>query len=111
MPNRATVFKTADKTVIYQKALKYLVTLEHEYQRTIAMSPPGAYVKPPTTDQLARHLGYTQPQTMLILNHLQLMGSITKNRRKSAGPSGNGYDGSLYSEVHPTERTLKRFQK
>ena len=87
--------------------LRHLVALDLEYQRRRAESKSGVYVTPPTTRQLATHFNMSQRKVLRVLNHLELLGLVTKHRRLSAGPSGYGYDGSLHSEVHPTERALR----
>lgn len=90
--------------------LRHLVELELAYRSAKARAPSNAYTKPPTTDQIATFLGCRQSQALSILNDLEILGLITKNRRRSAGLSGYGYDGSLYSEVHPTEKTVERYR-
>lgn len=84
--------------------LRQLVAWEEEYEARKSEAGSHQYVTPTTTNKLAKHFNINQRKMLDLLNHLELLGFITKHRRQSAGPSGNGYDGSLYSEVHPTAR-------
>lgn len=103
--------REGDRRVIWRRVLQYLVELEIDFLDAKSKAAPGKYVKPPTTDQVAKRMGFTQSEAIKVLNELEVLGSVKKYRRRSAGLNGNGFDGSLYSEVHPTKRTLERFKK
>ena len=61
----------------------------------------------PTTDRCSKHFNYSHTDMLVLLNQLEKWNLIQKRRRLSAGISGDGYDGSLHSEVIPTERGRK----
>jgi hypothetical protein len=86
------------------RVLRQLVAWDDEYQRKKVEAKPGVYVTPPTTDKIAKQFSMGQRKMLSLLSYLELLGLIAKHRRRSAGPSGYGYNGSLYSEVHPTAR-------
>jgi hypothetical protein len=86
------------------RILGKIVEWDHEYEQRLAESKSPRYVAPPTTDKVAKQFGLSQRMALEYLNYLQLLGFIVKSRRYSAGPTGYGYDGSLYSKVHATAR-------
>ena len=59
------------------------------------------------------HFKYKKHAEMMkLLGVLERSGYITKRERISAGPSGYGYDGALFSHVSPTKKareTLLRY--
>jgi hypothetical protein len=61
----------------------------------------------PTTERCSKHFNYSHNEMLALLNQLEQWHLIQKRRRLSAGISGDGYDGSLHSEVIPTERGRK----
>lgn len=58
----------------------------------------------PTTERCSTHFNCKHSEMLALLNQLEGWGLVNKRRRISAGVTGNGYDGSLHSEVMPTER-------
>ena len=61
----------------------------------------------PTTKRCSTHFNYKHSEMLTLLNQFESWGLVKKRRRISAGIAGNGYDGSLHSEVMPTERGRK----
>ncbi len=61
----------------------------------------------PTTERCSTHFNYKHSEMLTLLNQFESWGLVKKRRRISAGIAGNGYDGSLHSEVMPTERGRK----
>lgn len=57
----------------------------------------------PTTDKCSIHFKFNHSEMLALLNQLEKWGLVRKRRRLSAGITGDGYDGSLHSEVMPTE--------
>lgn len=83
------------------RVLRQLVVWADEYLRKKAASK-SKYVAPPTTEQCTKHFQVTHKDMLGLLNRLERDGLVSKERRLSAGLSGNGYDGSLHSSVLPT---------
>jgi hypothetical protein len=54
------------------------------------------------TNHVTKHLGTTQVDTMKLLRVLRQQGFLTLRPRKSAGPTGYGWAGSLYGELTPS---------
>lgn len=96
---------------VHRVVLRHLIKLEIEYRSKRDATPKHIYVTPPTTKQVAEFLGCTQATALKRLNEMEMLGQVRKSRRLSAGTSGYGWDGSLYSEVHPTERAMERYAK
>jgi hypothetical protein len=62
------------------------------------------YVSPPTTDQFTKHFRVLHDDMLACLSRLQRRGLLEKERRRSRGISGHGFDGSLHSSVLPTAK-------
>jgi hypothetical protein len=69
--------------------------------------PASRYVQPPTTEMFTKHCKCSHRDVLKLLNRLERAGLLRKERRRSAGISGYGYDGSLYSSVLPTTEGRK----
>ncbi len=69
------------------------------------------YTFPPTTDKCAKYFNVSQESMLAILNRLEGRGLVRKARRNSAGPSGYGYNGSLFSSVFATDEARKIISK
>ena len=83
--------------------LRQLVVWEDEFLSKKAEEPH--YIVPPTTERCAKHFDSPHDDMMALLNRLEGRGLLKKQRRISAGLSGNGYDGSIHSSVFPTLKT------
>ena len=57
----------------------------------------------PTTEKCSNHFEFNHSEMLVLLNQFETWQLIIKRRRLSAGIAGDGYDGSLHSEVMPTE--------
>lgn len=86
-----------------ERVLRQIIQWSDEYLAFKASSPRSAYLEPPTTETCSEHFRYDHKDMLALLNCLEKDGLIEKRRRQSAGLSHNGYDGSLYSEVIPTQ--------
>ncbi len=85
------------------KVLREVVRLAYAYEAKVG--GPGKssrFVAPPTTLDLSKHFKTEHSEMLKMLRGLEKTGLLQKSRRLSAGLSGNGYDGSLYSAVLPT---------
>lgn len=92
--------------------LRHLGALQVDYESAVEASRgTGRYVCPPTTDQLAKHFKVAQVEMLRYLNELERDGLVRKERRKSAGITGYGYDGSLYSSVLLTSKGTALLQR
>ncbi|WP_157353834.1 hypothetical protein [Aromatoleum toluclasticum] len=83
------------------RVLRQLVVWADEYLRKKAATK-SRYIVPPTTEQCTKHFHVSHNEMMTLLNRLERDGLVSKERRLSAGLSGNGFDGSLHSSVLPT---------
>lgn len=89
------------RTLEESALLRQLISWANEYiERKSAVRPN--YVEPPTTKRCTDHFKWPHEKTMKILSRLEQAGLVVKERRRSAGISGHGWDGQLYSSVMPT---------
>ena len=86
-----------------ERILSQIIQWADEYAVIKAKEDRLAYLKTPTTDKCSKHFRYSHEEMLALLNQLEKQELIIKRRRQSAGLGGNGYDGSLYSEVIPTK--------
>lgn len=86
-----------------ERILSQIIQWADEYAAVKASGDRRAYLQPLTTDKCSKHFRYGHGEMLALLNRIEKQELIVKRRRQSAGYSGNGYDGSLYSEVVPTE--------
>ena len=89
-------------TLFDTRLLNKLVIWYVEYlnvKRKEEASGRGKYVEPVTTEICSKRLKVPHDKILRSLNRLERLGFILKRRRQSAGVTGNGWDGSLYSEV------------
>lgn len=88
---------------VEERILSQIVQWADEYSAVKAKGDRLAYLEPPTTEKCSTQFRYSHEEMLALLNRLENQELIIKRRRQSAGLGGNGYDGSLYSEVIPTE--------
>lgn len=86
-----------------ERILNQIIQWADEYAAAKASGDRLAHLQVSTTDKCSKHFRYGHGQMLALLNRLERQKLIVKRRRQSAGNGGNGYDGSLYSEVIPTE--------
>lgn len=86
-----------------ERVLGQAIRWADEYASAKETGDRLAYRKMPTTERFSKHFRYGHGEMLALLNRLEENDLLVKRRRKSAGLSGNGYDGSLYSEVVPTD--------
>lgn len=86
-----------------ERILSQIVQWTDDYLAAKVSGDSLAYLLAPTTDKCSKHFKYDHDKMLALLNRFEKQKLITKYRRKSSGLYGNGYDGSLYSEVIPTE--------
>lgn len=86
-----------------ERVLSQIVLWSEDYTVVKAAGDPLAYLQTPTTEKCSKYFRYDHGEMLELLNRLEDMNLIIKRRRQSAGLSGIGYDGSLHSEVIPTE--------
>lgn len=86
-----------------ERALAQVIFWADEYAVAKATGDRLAYLQTPTTKKCSEYFRYSHGDMLALLNRLEEQGLIVKRRRQSAGLSGNGYDGSLHSEVVPTD--------
>lgn len=92
------------------RLIRQLVIWADEYLRKKSASKT-AYVSPPTTEKCAKHFNSSHKDMLLLLNRLERQGLVRKDRRLSAGLSGNGYDGALHSSVLPTAKARELVER
>lgn len=61
----------------------------------------------PTVERCSTHFDYKHSEMLALLKQIESWGLVKRCHIISAGIAGNGYDGSLHSEVMPTERGRK----
>lgn len=86
-----------------ERVLSQVVQWAGDYAAAKATGDRLAYLQTTTTEKCSKYFGYGHGDMLALLNRLEKQDLIVKRRRQSAGLSGNGYDGSLYSEVIPTD--------
>lgn len=87
------------------RVLRQLVAWTDEYLEK--KETTERYVPPPTTDQFTKRFRVAHEDIMACLSRLERRGLLVKERRRSGGAWGYGYDGSLYSSVLPTDECRK----
>lgn len=92
-------------TIEEDKVLRQIIIWADEYIRRQKENVRYSRQFIPTTEKCTKHFKYKRHEDMLrLLNNLERSGLVEKERRQSAGLSGNGYDGALHSSVLPTEK-------
>jgi hypothetical protein len=86
------------------RLLRQLISWTDEYLREKEKAKPYARLEPPTTLRCTALLKIQHWETLRLLNRLERQGLVSKYRRRSAGMTGFGYDGSLHSEVWPSQK-------
>lgn len=89
-------------TLFETRLLTKLVVWHDEYlnsKRKVKSAGGGKYVEPVTTAICSKRLKMQHETMLKYLNRLERLGFIRKRRRLSAGITGYGWAGSLYSEV------------
>jgi hypothetical protein len=84
------------------RVLRQLIAWTDEYLEK--KKATERYVSPPTTDQFTKHFHVLHEDMLACLNRLERRGLLEKERRRSRGISGHGFDGSLHSSVLPTAK-------
>jgi hypothetical protein len=84
------------------RVLRQLIAWTDEYLEK--KKATQRYVSPPTTDQFSKHFRVLHEDMLDCLSRLERRGLLAKERRRSRGISGHGFDGSLYSSVLPTDK-------
>lgn len=90
--------------ILEMKALVFIV-LEHE---AFEKNARRACV---TTDEVTKHIGLAHNEGMKVIDCLREQTYVRLRERKSRGLTGNGYDGSLFAELKPTEQGVLRGMK
>lgn len=90
-----------------ERILGRIIGWADEFKRQLAAGSSGVNDYMPTTDRCSKHFRCNHNEMLAILNRLEKWGLVTKRRRMSAGLAGDGYDGSLHSEVIPTDKGRK----
>lgn len=88
------------------RVLRTVRAWEIDYEvRSAPLQPRDRWrVDKPTTDRASKAFRIPHNEMLRLLNALEQQGLLRKSRRLSAGPTGNGYDGSLYSEITTTDK-------
>jgi len=87
-----------------ERVLRQIVEWADSYMTAKDAGQRAASQYVPTTKMCSTHFNFEHSEMLALLNQFQAWGLVEKRRRISAGVTGNGYDGSLHSEVMPTER-------
>ena len=85
-----------------ERVLDQVVRWADEHAAAEAANEHLAYLKTPTTKMCSEYFRYGHGEMLDLLNRLEKQELIVKERRQSAGTTGNGFDGSLHSAVVPT---------
>lgn len=93
-------------SALENRVLLQILAWDDQYRRELATFPPSRrrLIEPPTTDRCSKRFGLPHASMLALLNRLESYGFVEKRRRLSAGLSGYGYDGALYSAVTITEK-------
>jgi hypothetical protein len=89
-------------TLFETRLLQKLVIWYDEYQNIKRKEDNlgrSRYVEPVTTEICSKRLKVPHDTMLKYLNRLERVGFVRKRRRLSAGITGYGWDGSLFSEV------------
>jgi hypothetical protein len=87
-----------------ERVLRQIIEWADSYKAAKESGQRTASQYVPTTERCSTHFNVEHSEMLALLNQFQALGLVEKRRRISAGVTGNGYDGSLHSEVMPTER-------
>jgi hypothetical protein len=100
-------------SLLENRVLLQLLAWENEYRKEVANLDTSRrrYVEPPTTERFSKHFKIPHFKMLAVLNRLEKQGLILTRRRLSAGLSGNGYDGSLFSAVSLTARAVEALER
>lgn len=83
------------------RILSQIVIWTEEYSSLKANEVPLTFR--PTTETCSKYFEYKHSKMLAILNRLEEKKLIIKRRQLASGMTCAGYNGSLYSEVIPTE--------
>lgn len=86
------------------RVLRQIIEWTDSYKATKYSGQRAASQYVPTTERCSTHLSVEHSEMLALLNQFKVWGLVEKRSRISAGVTGNGGDGSLHSEVMPTER-------
>lgn len=89
-------------SLVESRVLRQVIVWADEYLRRKERGE--RYAEPPTTERCSKHFRIPHDRMLALLNRLERFGLVRKDRRMSAGLSGYGYDGALYSSVLPTPK-------
>ncbi|WP_146100174.1 hypothetical protein [Limnohabitans sp. TS-CS-82] len=64
-----------------------------------------------TTDEVTKHIKLEHSEGMKVIDSLRAETYVWLRKRLSSGLTGNGYDGSLFAEINPTEVGTSRAMK
>lgn len=90
-----------------ERILGQIIEWADEFDRQLGKANRDASDYMPTTARCSEHFRCNHNEMLVILNRLEKWGLLTKRRRMSSGLAGSGYDGSLHSEVVPTDKGRK----
>lgn len=96
-------FPLPGRTRQESRVLRQLIIWTDEYLLRKENSKTS-HVEPPTTETFTNHFGTSHEEMLALLNRLSREGLVEKERRRSSGLFGKGYDGSLHSSVLPTSK-------
>jgi len=71
----------------------------------------GNRQRPVETIEVSNHLKIPHKNSMKIINKLRKYNFVTLRSRMSAGLNGNGYDGSLYGVLVPSQNAVDSVNK
>lgn len=85
-----------------------ILFIAQEWRRKEAtrMESPQRFPVALDTSHLTKHLGTSHSDTMKVVRVLRRQGLLHLYPRKSAGPTGNGWDGSLHGALAPSPSAL-----
>lgn len=99
-------------TLLEDRVLRQIVVWSDEYKiLNVSTKSKPRYIEPPTTKRCTKHFEIAHGHMLSLLNRLEKQGYVIKRRRLSAGLDGNGYDGSLHSEVLATQKAREDVAK
>jgi hypothetical protein len=101
--NKASQRRVPILSPMEEQVLSQVIHWVDDYASAKTAGDKLAYLKMPTTKMCSEYFRYVHGDMLDLLNRLEKQELIHKRRRQSAGLSGSGYDGSLHSEVSPTE--------
>ena len=101
--NQASQRRVPILSPMEEQVLSQIIHWADDYASAKSANDKLAYLKTPTTKKCSEYFRYGHGDMLDLLNRLEKQELIIKRRRQSGGLDGNGYDGSLHSEVSPTD--------